>query len=1102
MCALRYVAALAAALYCGGGAAFTPDPFFEAVGDADSLPDNNVSALAQDQIGFLWIGTPDGLLRYDGYRFKPYPEVFGSSTSLGGDFVRALLSSSDGRIWVGSNADGVAVLDPDSGEISHFRQSDDDPTTGLTHNTVRALAEDTRGRIWIGTRNGLSEWDPQSGQLIAHRQRLGADSSANDEHIMALLADSRGNLWVGSWGGLSVRRVGNSRHERVLARTTSGVSLQGELVQALLELDDGRVVAGSARMGAHLIAADASALTPVPVDVDHANRPAVVNLVQPNAHSLWVALLGGIEVVDLHSLQLTQHIRPDPALASSLANDQIRALLRDQAGQIWAGGYGGGLQRHDPGNEAIAMIRHSPTRAESLSLPSISSVMEADQQTWWVGTRGNGVDIWDRRRGLVGGIRAQGADGGQLRNGIVSALSLGQASARWIGTQDGLYQWHPDVPELRLYGIEDGLPNTYIRCLLNRGNDGLWIGTDGGLALLSDYSDQISAVSLSDGTPLRDDINALIAAADGGLWVGSSAGLYRRLPDQQGLKAVHAQLDSAEVALSVLGLLIDSADQLWIDTPTGLYKATLAEQEYQVQLQAISARHGFAGQPFGANLLEDEGGRIWSQRFVYDPNEDSLYELGRADGADLGTAWFRAYTKTASGELLFGGSRGLMVVDPHRFARWAQIPPLVITEVQVDGDAMPLSAGGGTLRIAAQQRGFSVEYAALDYTAPQRNRYAHRLLGFDQDWIATDATRRVASYTRLNPGQYELQIRGGGRTGELHSEQLILPVVVEPAWWQQWWLRALVVLMLGLSVYALMRWRTARVERRSHELESMVAERTAELSAAKESAETALAQLSGAQRELVSRERLASLGQLVAGVAHEINTPVGVARTASTFLNERCAALSTSLRGGALQRSELNDFIDQTNHAAKMIDSNLARASELVRNFKQVSVDRSRDDRRLFDLAQCLNAVVSSLELTWKRRPIELQLDLASDVEMDSYPGALGQVVSNLIQNALIHGFGEDGSGVMRLHSRVDSAGRVHIEFSDNGRGVSEAQLEQLFEPFYTTRRAQGGSGLGLHIVFNLVHTQLGGSINAKPDSERGLRFVIELPRVGPQPEG
>lgn len=245
---------------------------------------------------------------------------------------------------------------------------------------------------------------------------------------------------------------------------------------------------------------------------------------------------------------------------------------------------------------------------------------------------------------------------------------------------------------------------------------------------------------------------------------------------------------------------------------------------------------------------------------------------------------------------------------------------------------------------------------------------------------------------------------------------------------------------------------------------------------------------------------MASLGELVAGVAHDMNMLLGVALTASSYLSERSDALRLGFRVGQLQRSELAAFVAQAHEASTMIGQNLTRASDLVKSFKQVSVDRSSDDRRRFNLHDSLRAVVSSMELTWKRRPIRLDLNCAVDIELDSYPGALGQVITNLIQNALLHAFDGARGGTMRLSAERIDGDRVRISFEDDGHGIGAAELARVFEPFFTTRRAQGGSGLGLHIVFNLVTAKLGGRIEANGKPGAGMRFVLtcrcKLPRI------
>lgn len=1073
------------------------DPYFETVGDSESIPDNNVSALAQDASGFIWIGTPAGLLRYDGYRFRSFAGDDGDARSLAGDFVRSLLSASDGRLWIGTNADGVAVIEGNTARVTRVRAG----ANGLSSNTVRALAEDASGGVWIGTREGLDHWPRGEAGVRQYRQRFGAHGNVDDDHITALLVDVEGNLWVGSWGGLSVLRHNASSFERVDRLDAASDPDEREQVQSLLQLSDGTIIVGTARSGTLALTPGSSALRPIPEG--QANRsavqPAVLSLLEPRPGILWIGVFGGIDVLDARSFRLLRQIRPNSAVASSLAHDQIRSMLRDQAGEIWVGGYGGGLQRHNPANDGIGVLRHSPGRPDTLSAPSVSSVLEVEDGRIWVGTRGNGIDLWDRERGIVGGWRPDPENPKALRNGVISSLAQSVEGTIWVGTVDGLHQFERDRGEFVWWGPEQGLPDIYVRRLLASGDGELWIGTDAGLARRRTGGTRIEQLGDVDGNPVRVDVNALVEAGDGGLWVGSSAGLYRVGAGQDHMRQIQIRAadGSAMNQVSVLGLLLDRSGQLWADTPVGLHRVQLSDSEHAAFVP-VAVRPGQPVRPFGANLLEDPMGRIWSQRFVYDPKADSLYELSRADGADLGTAWFRSYAQTRDGTLLFGGSRGLMVVNPTDFMPWQYQPPMVVTELQLGGLPAATAPAAAGFTVSPEQRGFALEFAALDFSAPLRLRYQHRLEGFDRDWIESDATRRVASYNSLSPGEYVLRVRGSARTGAMSPHELRIPVKVMPAFWQTWWFRGLVVLLTLLLLVIGLRMREHGLRRRSARLEQLVAERTAELTQAKEGAETALQQLQNAQIELVAREKMASLGQLVAGVAHEINTPVGVALTASSYLTERSAALAEALEANALRRSTLAEFATQANNASQIIHQNLARASELVRNFKQVSVDRSKDDRRQFDLAQNLAAVVSSLEITWKRRPISLSLDCADDILLDSYPGALGQVVSNLIQNALLHAFPEDRGGQMRLSASLTPAGLVQVVFEDNGAGIGGDELARIFEPFFTTRRAQGGSGLGLHIVYNLVTVQLGGRVAVEGAPDLGMRFVLTFPRVAP----
>jgi signal transduction histidine kinase len=285
--------------------------------------------------------------------------------------------------------------------------------------------------------------------------------------------------------------------------------------------------------------------------------------------------------------------------------------------------------------------------------------------------------------------------------------------------------------------------------------------------------------------------------------------------------------------------------------------------------------------------------------------------------------------------------------------------------------------------------------------------------------------------------------------------------------------------------------------------ENAVARRRAEdeLRASKERAENTLADLRDTQQSLIQAEKLAALGGLVAGVAHEVNNPVGISLTVASSLAQRCAAFATEIAGGQLRRSRLEEFVAGAREAANQLVSNLDRAGDLIQSFKQVAVDRSHEERRHFDLKESTDQIVASLRPGLKRAQIELVTDVGEFIQLDSFPGAYGQVITNLALNAVTHGFGHNPSGTIRITARRSGAAHVEIVFSDDGTGMSEEVQRRAFDPFFTTRRSHGGTGLGLHIVYNIVTRRLGGRIALNSAPGRGTTFRIMLPLVAPRQE-
>lgn len=281
--------------------------------------------------------------------------------------------------------------------------------------------------------------------------------------------------------------------------------------------------------------------------------------------------------------------------------------------------------------------------------------------------------------------------------------------------------------------------------------------------------------------------------------------------------------------------------------------------------------------------------------------------------------------------------------------------------------------------------------------------------------------------------------------------------------------------------------------------ENAIAKRKAEdeLRAAKDRAEKALDDLREAQQSLIAAEKLAALGGLVAGVAHEVNNPIGISLTVASSFARRCEEFAKEVGAGPLRRSRLDEFLEGGRDAANQLVSNLQRAGELVQSFKQVAVDRSHADRRPFDLRESTDQIVASLRPALKKSQITLTVDVPAGIIMDSYPGSYGQVLTNLFLNSVVHAFpdGRAGSVIVEARQVRDD---VDIFVSDDGVGMSEEIQRRAFDPFFTTRRNEGGTGLGLHIIFNLVTQQLGGRLAFESRPGWGTRFRITLPRVAP----
>ncbi|MFG6467895.1 diguanylate cyclase [Roseateles sp. BYS87W] len=790
-------------------------PRFEAIGEPGAVRDNVVSALALDARGLLWAGSPEGLLRFDGYAFRRYPLSGPDGQLLPEQFVRALLPDPRGWIWVAAGNSGLVRMDAATGRWDRWARdgkSADDAAPAA--NTVRTLALEKDGTLWIGGSGGLDRFDVKTQRFTHHR---GQEDGLPDTRVQTLLVDRQGTLWIGTWRGLA-RKTPDGPIE------TLDVDLGDQLVTLLSETLDGRIIAGTAQGRLRALSPSGQ-----PLPFTRGAQPGatagvwpVMAMAQPDADELWFGDASGVSRRRATDGALIERL---PATGAGTApRSDVRALLRDPSGTVWAGSYGGGLMRHVPPLPGLSMVRDA--MGASAGGLDVRSVLQLSNGEIWLGTLAGGIERRDRNLQPLGLIAptAGASAGGGLPPGRINALGQSKDGSVWVAIDTQLLRFDTQGRWKETLRAGNAVPRRF-----HATDDGaLWIATLDGVMRWTPQRPTMRAVPTAGLVGGTGEVNAFATLPDGSLWAGGAAGLFRVAKPGADEPVAEWVQSEGLTGQTVLGMAVDLAGRLWVDTGTGLHRMISSDAQ-RARFEVVGASD--VGGAFGANLLFDKEGRVWSQRNMYDPRSGERRELGAADGADLGTGWFRSYAKLDDGRMLFGGARGLLVIDPDRFAPWTYKPPLVMAELRVDGQERPLPTSGPVV-LAPGERGLSVAFASLDYSQPGRNRYRYRLEGLDGAWVDAGTLGRLAVYTNLAPGSYQLRVQGSNRDGAWSPHELKLPVEVRAAWWQTRWALALALVSACLLVAAIVNARTRLLLRHRRVLERRVQERTEALEAA------------------------------------------------------------------------------------------------------------------------------------------------------------------------------------------------------------------------------------------------------------------------------
>jgi len=832
------------------------DTIFKNYGVDDGVPISTVTAFAEDGDGFLWVGTQAGLARWDGYHFRVYHKDPAKPGALKDDFIWCLKTDSQGRLWIGTNG----------GAVSRYDRATDSFVTvstgagGNENIPVRALAQDGADGMWVGTDRGLVHIGPDGTRISSPTPE---DDRLPARAVTSLLLDRGGRLWVGTKAGL-MRQEDGSSHFALLP--VEGGKAEEIVVMSLLEASDGRIWAGTRNQGAYFVAPSGHSVRLIrqtmPPELE---RLPFRTLAEGKSGELWLGGEGGIVVFDPASGH-ARHILHDVARTSSLPHDFVFSLYRDRSGLIWAGTYSG-MGFVNPTQDAVLTVFGGMSQSSGLRAPDVVSTLATSNGLVWAGYFSGGADVLDPFGHRLAALRPDSAHPQTaLPMDVVRILTQGGDGNVYLGTGKGLYRaTSKGAAVTRLPFAPEMVDPTVFS--LHSDSAGLWIGTRSLGLWRMDYRDgtfrRRAANTLTD-----QWIMGIEPTGEGRIWVGTNQGLYlfdpgseqvsKVLPDPRGAQSQSGAL--------VTSLLTDHKGWLWVGLRDGRGIAVIdaVATGEPPRVTRLGAADGLSDLDVDA-LVEDSSGAVWASTasgmlFDISPDLRILDALGRAEGIGTRSFTWNSGAVTAHGELLFGGDGALTVLRPDRLKPWDWHPPVVITDLRVGGHAVAPPSGGGPLDILANANSLAVEFSSLDYSAPERNRYAYKLEGYDKDWVPTDATRRLASYTNLPPGQYVLHLRGTNRDGVWSEKAFDLPIRVAPAWYQTIWFR-LVLGVLALAAVWLLVWvRTSYLRQRQLILEQQVKQRTSELRLSNSQLETRTEELAQSLQEVAeSRAKVTSL---------------------------------------------------------------------------------------------------------------------------------------------------------------------------------------------------------------------------------------------------